>query len=234
MNDVFENKLSMYKTVVGFLNTNASKIAALTALTDAFTEFKVIVTSITLKDEEARTARTGHADVKATKRKTLEENAYTIASALFALGSKTNDDRLKQLAAFTKSKFAILRDTQLTTDVTTIKNLADTNAAALAGYGITPVMIANLDTQLNTFDGAVESPREGAVQGAAALEEVDTLFKNADVILKEQMDKIMVGFSTSDTQFYNGYLGSREVIDLGVRHEKTDEEDPVNPVNPEE
>ncbi len=39
-------------------------------------------------------------------------------------------------------------------------------------------------------------------------------------------------FRTSDPQFYNAYINSRQIIDLGVRHNKNDEDTPEEPENP--
>jgi hypothetical protein len=237
MQDNLENKLTMYQTVVSLLDANSTKIASITALTDALTDaltnFKDVVSAIQEKDNEARTARTGNADVKAARRKAVEESALAIASALFALGSVTHEDRLKQLAAYNKSKLAGLRDTQLVTDVTNIKNLADANAAPLAAYGITPAMISALDTQLSSFSSSIGTRTSGSSIGVSALKQVKTRFDDADAILEEQMDKIMEVFHNSDTQFYDAYFNSRQIIDLGIRHDD-DEDTPENPVNPED
>ena len=230
MNDKQENKLTMYEAVVNLLDSNTAKIASLTALTDLLTDFKDRVAEIKEKDLLANTAKTGNAAAKASDRTALTEDAITIAAALFALGSATGDDRLKELAAYNKSKFKSLRDTQLAIDVTNIKNLADANAAQLTGYGITAPMIAALDTKLTAFNASMGARETGADISTAAFGQLELKFKEADALLKEQMDKIMEVFRNSDPQFYNEYKNSREIADLGVRHRE--EETPEEPVNP--
>jgi hypothetical protein len=230
MNDKQENKLTMFEAVVNLLDSNTAKIASLTALTDLLTDFKDRVAEIKEKDLLANTAKTGNATAKASDRTALTEDAITIAAALFALGSATDDDRLKELAAYNKSKFKSLRDTQLAIDVTNIKNLADANAAQLTSYGITAPMIAALDTKLTAFNASMGARETGADVSTAAFGQLELKFKEADTLLKEQMDKIMEVFRNSDPQFYNEYKNSREIADLGVRHRE--EETPEEPVNP--
>ena len=98
MQDQFENKLTMYEAVVSFLDGNSTKIASLTALTDALTNLKDIILSVKEKDVEANTSETGNATVKAGHKAALVDSATTIAAALFALGSVNGDDRLKPVS----------------------------------------------------------------------------------------------------------------------------------------
>lgn len=230
MNDALENKLTMYKAVESLLDNNTAKLAAITALTPVIIDFKDRITAITEKDTLANTAGAGTAGIKTADEAALISDAVTIASALFALGSATNDDRLKALSKVTKSSLKDLRDTQLATDVTNIKNLADTYAAPLAGYGITAPMIAALETKVANFNISLGARELGSNVSSSAFKQLDVMFKETDTLLKDQMDKIMVIFKNSDPQFYGEYVNSREVIDLGHRFRK--DEPPTPPVNP--
>lgn len=230
MKDALENKFTMYKAVVKLFDDNAAKIAAITALTPVINSLKDKIEAIGEMDNTARTSTSGNADSKSGDEAALISEALTIASALFAYGASTNDDRLKALSNVTKSSLIQLRDTQLVTDVTNIKNLADANAANLAGYGITPAMIAALDTKLNTFDSSSGTRETGASTSSAAYENLPVLFDETDTLLKEQADKIMVIFQNSDPLFYSQYENAREIKDLGHRFKK--EDTPLDPSNP--
>lgn len=230
MNDVLENKLTMYEAVVSLLDSNTAKLASLTALTPVITDFKDRIAAIKEKDTLANTANAGNSAAKSADEAALINDAVTIASALYALGAATNDDKLKALSKVTKSSLVALRDTQLATDVTNIKNLADANAAPLAGYGITAPMIAALDTKINNFSASLGARELGSNVSSSAFSQLDVMFKDTDTLLKEQIDKIMVIFKNTDPQFYGEYVNSREIINLGHRFKK--DEPPVTPVNP--
>lgn len=231
MKDSLENKLTMYGAVVSLLEANAAKIGPLTALTDQLTDLKDRIAAIKEKDTLANTASKGNASAKAADRIALMEDALTIVSALSAYGASTNDERLIELSAYNKSRLYGLRDTQLAIDVANIKSLADANSASLAGYGITPAMITELETKLTTFNASMGTKETGADVSSTAFEQLDIMFKDVDNFLKDQMDKTMKYFRNSDPQFYGEYVHSREIIDLGVRHK--DEEGPEPPEGPE-
>ncbi len=230
MNDVLENKLTMYEAVVSLLDGNTAKLAPITALTPVVADFKDRILAIKEKDTLANTAKAGKTQTKTADEAALISDTVTIAAALYALGSATNDDRLKSLSKVTKSSLVALRDTQLAIDVTNIKNLADSYAAPLAGYGITAPMIAALETKVTKFSTSLGARETGSAVSTSAFQQLDVMFKEADILLKEQMDKTMEIFRTSDPQFYGEYKQSREIIDLGHRFKTTDVPEP--PVNP--
>lgn len=235
MHDKLENKFTMYKAVQSLLDANTAKLSPITALTPLIADFKDRIVAIQAKDDLANTADAGNTSTKTNDEAALISDAVTIAAALYALGASTNDEHLKELSKVTKSSLKNLRDTQLTTQVTNIKNLADANSAELAGYGITPAMITDLNDKITAFDASLGARELGSNISSTAFQQLEVMFKETDLLLKEQMDKIMGIFRTSDPQFYGEYIQSREIIDLGHRFRGNDEnpETPENPEDPE-
>lgn len=230
MKDQLENKLTMFEAVVSLLDSNTAKLASITALTPVIAEFKDRIAAIKQKDTLANTAQAGNTATKTADEDALIADAVTIASALYALGAATNNDKLKALSKVSKSSLRALRDTQLANDVMNIKNLADGNAAELTAYGITSAMIAGLETKAHKFNTSLGNREMGSAVSTSAFAQLDAMFKETDTLLKEQIDKIMVIFQNSDPQFYGEYLECREIIDLGHRFNK--DETPKPPVNP--
>lgn len=222
MNDQHENKFTMYKAVVKLFDKYPDKIAGITALTPVIEDLNNKIQAITEKDVEANTSQSGNADVKAALRASLEMSALKIASALYALGAKNSDEKLKALSKVTKSSLNALRDTQLVSDVEGLKKLADSYKAELSAYGITAGMLTELETTQNSYNTSIGTREQGQALSSAAYKTLDQIFKETDVLLKEQADKIMMIFRDSDSQFYNEYLNTREIKDLGHRKEKPD------------
>jgi len=214
MNDRLENKITMYRAVETLLDNNAAKTGPITALATAITNFKNLIGEIETAEQEKQTATTGKTASKSEAESLLISEAVTIAAGLKALGSVTNDKELLEAGSETKSSLYGTRDTDLVTKTQQIYDYANANAVALADYGITPAMIASLQTRITDFNDALGTREESVALRVAAGVEVESFFGDADDILLNQMDKIMEVFRESDTQFYNEYKNARVIRDL--------------------
>ena len=214
MNDRLENKLTMYKAVETLMDNNAAKTGPIAALATAITNFKNLIGEIETAEQEKQTATTGKTASKGEAEAVLISEAVTIAAALKALGSVTNDKELLEAGSETKSSLYGTRDTDLITKTQLIHDFANTNAVALADYGITPAMITDLQASITNFNSALGTREESVALQVAAGAEVESFFKDADNLLLNQMDKIMEVFRESDTQFYNEYKNARVIRDL--------------------
>ena len=214
MNDRLENKFTMYRAVETLMDNNAAKTGPIAALATAITNFKNLIGEIETAEQEKQTATTGKTASKGEAEAVLISEAVTIAAALKALGSVLNDKELLEAGSETKSSLYGTRDTDLITKAQLIHDFANTNAVALADYGITPAMITSLQTRITEFNSALGTREESMALRVAAGAEVEGFFKDADNILTNQMDTIMEVFRESDTQFYNEYKNARVIRDL--------------------
>ena len=214
MNDRLENKLTMYRAVETLLDNNTAKTTPVTALTSSISVFKGLITQIEDAEVEKQQSTAGKTATKRAAETVLIDEAVTIAAALKALGSVTNDEELKAIGAITKSTLVSERDTNLSRKAQSIYDYANTNAVALADYGVDATMITSLQTRMDDFDAALGTREEGVANHTAATKKVEDFFTEADTILYEQVDKMMELFRTSDTPFYDAYKDARVVRDL--------------------
>ena len=229
MNDKQENKFTMYQAVSTLLDANTAKTAAITAFGTAFTSFKDVLLSISEKNIQKNTATAGKTTLKNQQQSDLIESSLPIAGALYALGSATDDPRLQALGNLKKGYLSNLRDTELTDVITNLKNLADSYAAPLAAYGVTPAAISALDTKLTTYSAALGGKETGFATKVAAGNVLSNLFDDADAILKDQLDRMMEMFAPTDQQFYQEYKSAREIKDLGHRFDPPADPTPPTP-----
>lgn len=214
MNDRLENKYTMYKAVETLLDNNAVKTATIPALTTAITNFKNFIVQISDMEQARSTSTSGKAADKKQKEDALISEAVPVAAALKALGSATNNTELAVIGKATKSSLYALRDTELDKDTQIIHDTANENIADLADYGVTAATLTSLQTRIDDFIAALGVREEGSALRVAAGIEVSSLFKDNDIILKNQMDAMMEQFRESDTLFYNEYQSARTIIDL--------------------
>ena len=214
MKDRLENKLTMYKAVETLLDNNSAKTTPIAALTTSITTFKGLIADIEASEAERLTTTAGKTATKREAETALIDEAVTIAAAIKALGSVTNNESLKSIGSVTKSTLVSERDTNLLRMVQGIYDNANINAVALADYGIDAAMITSLQTRMDDFSHALGLREEGVALHSAATKKVEDLFDDADKILTEQIDKMMETFRTSDTPFYDAYKDARVVRDL--------------------
>lgn len=230
MNDKQENKLTMYNAVSTLLTANAAKYATVTALSTALTNFQDIIGAISEKNILKNSATAGKTTLKSQERKALIDAIIPVAGGLFALGSATDDPRLKELGDNKKGTLQNLRDTELIDKAILVKNTADAYAAQLVAYGVEALQIADIDTKISSFSSALGGKETSFSTKFAAGSVLSDLFKQGDLILTDQIDRMMEKFNSSDPQFYIEYKNARVIKDLGHRF-KPDE--PVNPSEPE-
>jgi hypothetical protein len=214
MKDDFENKLTMYKTVETLFNNNSAKTTPIAALATSIANFKSMIDEIEKGELERKNATTGRSESKAAAKSALVSEAITIAAAVRALGSVTNNQELIAAGDISSRKLTRARDTDVVLRTQSIHNYANANAAALTDYGVTPAMIVSLQTRITAYDSKLGTREEGTALREAAGRKVKSFFEQADVILAEQIDGMMEIFRGSDTQFFNEYRSARVIRDV--------------------
>lgn len=85
--------------------------------------------------------------------------------------------------------------------------------AALAPYGITAATLTAFQTTINNYQTKVPTPRNAAALKVTLRKNIKNLIKETDKVLKEQMDKTVIGFKTANPNFVSTYKINRIIID---------------------
>lgn len=211
-----EAKLNMYHAVITHCDANAGIIAGVTAFTSSLATFKLKVTGIDDTAQLEAEIISGIATDKKVLRTTLSQQAADIAALVFAYAKSTSNNTLAEAVDYSKSELGGLRDDELAPAAQNIHDAANTNLVALAPYGITAPTLTAFQTMITSYTDAVPKPRNAAAQKKTYSATLVTLFEEADAILKDQMDKIVVQFKTSHPDFYSTYKNNRVILDAPV------------------
>jgi hypothetical protein len=222
-----ETKLNMYNTVIQHCDNNAATVATIPAFEAAVTALKATRDLIEAKRNFQAQPISGTTEDKNNARTGLEDAAVAIASKGYAFAVNTNNMDLKEQFNYTKSDLQRLRDGELDGVCQNIHDAADANAAALVSYGIVAGDITGLKDLIDAYKAIVTGPRTKIGNRSAAKDDLKTLFKQADNTLKQQMDKLAIGFKTSHPDFYNQYLAARVIVDAPTQ--KKEETPPPTP-----
>ena len=211
-----EAKLNMYNAVVSYCNDNAAIVASVPAFQTAFNNFQGLFGNIIETAQLEASVITGVAMDKSQARNAVAEKAAGIAAAVYAYAISIGNNTLKERVHYSLNDLLYLRDELLGPACIDISQAANDNIAALAPYNITAAVLTDFGTLIETYMDSVAAPRNAITQRAAYSASIKNYFKNADNILKTQMDKIALLFKTTNPEFYTTYLNNRIILDAGT------------------
>jgi len=231
MNDVQENKLSMYLAVESVVNTNNPVWSGVPAFASAVGAFALKLEGIVGVVERQETAITGVRSDKLNAQNLMIETALTVSGSVFAYASTVNNQTLKEAVSYTESSLKYVRDTISAERCTVIHSQASAVVADLGDYGVTPAVLAELDDRITAFIELIAAPRVAITSRKGATSVLVELIKEMDLILKEQLDMLMPQFKVSDPVFYTHYFDSR-LIAGARRNHAGDADNSTNPAEP--
>lgn len=213
MNSKQEVKLNSYQATEELGDNNAALIATNGAFQAAFNTFKDKIAAIVNTAQQKDVDLTGiAADKKAAKQKLCRTTA-DMAGIIYAYASATANNTLKQEVNLNFRDLMRTKDAQLAPRCQNIHDKGVENVDTMTGYGITPAKLAALQTDINDYAATTPKPRTARTHRATLNANLSTLFKEADQILIDQMDFLIVAFKAANPDFVSDYQKTRALID---------------------
>lgn len=213
MNARQESKLSMYNAVLTHVEANPAITATVPAFATVSTSLRTVYNSIIAAAQQEAQATTGIAIDKSETKTNLCSEAANIAAAVFAFAMNANNHELKEQVNFSITKLQQTKDELLVPVCNGIHEKATTNLAGLASFGITAARLTAFQTAIDTYAALIPGPRNAVAIRIAAKATLTTLFKQADDLMKLQMDKLALQFKPGNSEFYNAFKTNRNIID---------------------
>ena len=213
MNAGQEAKLTMYRATEKHDDDNSTIIAAVPAFQTAFTNFKAKIAANINTAQLKDTPLTDIVVNKSSSRQTLCGIATDTAGIIFAFASATGNQTLKQEVNFTLYKLLKTCDEQLAPRCQNIHARGIEKKDAMEDYGITTAKLAALQTAINNYAAETPKPRTALSQRKTLTSNLRQIFKDADAILTEQMDKLVSNFKAANPDFVATYETVRIIID---------------------
>lgn len=224
MDKRFENKLIMLKAVLSLLQQYQSLWQDATPLAEVYAYLKGLVAQIEEFKQVTSQSNSGLVAAKQNLQETLINQAFELASMLFAYARRNNDLVLQAKVDFTISQLRNLRDDELATKCLSVLTLGQSKADVLVEYGTTPEKLSMLDDLTNQYVEQLPNRRVTVSERKMANEKIKNLLAEALQATSEQLDRLMIRFKTSQPDFYASYLNARKVVDYGTRYEKAEKE----------
>jgi hypothetical protein len=210
------NRLNMFEAVQAFMANTQTTWTSITAIGAAKLELDGKITAIRTERQKQEKDASGLVVERKTLRETLTRQTLKVSGALLAYASATNNAELIGIVDYTPSNFVRARDNIFYDMVRIIYEAATPLATQLAGYNIVAADLTLMQTQLTQFLTAIPKRRNATAVSKSATTAIGGLFKDADTILKNKLDRLVLSFRVTNPDFYTNYLNARIIVDLGA------------------
>jgi hypothetical protein len=226
MNDREENNLSMKIAVEKVLTDHEPVWNSIPQFVNAVALLHSKNESVVLERQKQEKQISGITMNKFASKEAMCKTAAEVSSIVMAYASSINDNELKKTVSYSYTRMLQDRDTLARDRCLLIYNTAMPLAATLADFGLVAGKLPELNTSITNYSTLISAPRTATGDRKTAGLNIEKLLKDSDLILKNSIDKMMVPFKTTNTDFYNKYISARIIIDYGKRTHK-----PVSMVN---
>lgn len=211
-----EAKLSMYNAVLTHIEANTTITATVPAFATVATSLRTVYNNIITAAQQEAEAIAGVTMDKAETRNLLCTEAANIAAAVYAYATSQGDNELKEQVNLSFTKLQKTKDELLVPTCNIIHQKATLSLASLTAYGITSTKLSDFQDLIDEYAAQIPGPRNAVSVRAAARTAISNHFKQADQILKQQMDKLALQFQAANPEFYNAFKNNRIIIDAGT------------------
>jgi hypothetical protein len=231
MTDKEKSKHRMYQTVLSVLTEYSSLIQMIPVLAIFIESLKVKVSEIDKYANLHQTVAKGTTDQKNSEKSNLTKDLYTNCRTLTVFAKQTNN--MEMLAKVDKAQSEIdrIQDEDIAGYATTVYDLMVANQSELAQYGKTPESIEEFKGLIDSYKKAAENKGNKSTASVVAGKSVKKLISEADYIVKEQIDDLMLNYEKNSPEFFEKYFQARLVKETGVRHDNTNNSPDTNVTN---
>ncbi len=214
MNDVQENKNTMYLTVEEHLTEHATDYASHPKIAPALLLLSGLIVQISDADADAIVNTTGVAQDKEEERIDLEKICFKVANALNSYGRNTGNRKLEKISKYTMSDFEEMRDSDLNTTASLLLNEANPIIALLVDDRLVPADLTQLETERVEFLAMLAKPRHAQIEKTVAGSDVDRLMEQTDDLLKD-IDGYVETYRFENVSLWQEYFLARAIVDSG-------------------
>jgi hypothetical protein len=212
MNNDQTNRVTMFKTTMGVLDENNAIWSPMAPFGDAVTRFKNKVSAIDTAAQKQETP-TGATEDKAGARDALEDVLFLMCQALGVLAHTSNDRDLAALTDITRSGIDKLDVEGLSNRATLVLAQANARKTELATFQVTQANIDEFSQALQDYNETKVGPRQATTARMVQTESLSTLIREANDILRNEIDPMVNLFSRTHPQFVSNYQAARVIID---------------------
>lgn len=212
MNAIQQSKLTMYTTVVNWMDTSLAQVQHLPALTTLLEELKGHMVDINNYSTVQQIGTKGYTKQKAEYKEKLTHITIEVLNALKAYAAISENIVLAGEVDFSPSELEQTNATILNDKVGVILQKATENLQQLAPYGTLQENLTQLQEAQQAYVKSIATPRAGIINRKQATAALAEIFDKVDALLTDKIDKLLLLLQTKDAATYSAYRSARQVV----------------------
>lgn len=212
-----KNRMEMLQSVSDFGDNNKTVLSAIPALPAAFDQIRLIHDELALNLGLITEGTSGKVVSKDVSQETIIQSGLVIAGALYGYAFDNNNPELMTAADQNSTSFRKLRDSEIPVFVNHLLQKAESIGDDLAGYGIDAQKKADARSQLDDYKQKFKVLGDGKSNKKTANSTIKLLLSKSEPRLKK-LDKLMIGFMSSNPALYSKYQAARMIHDKQGAH----------------
>jgi hypothetical protein len=225
MTDRQNSKLNMFQFLVNACLKNAHLFVGVPAFGSAIHQLEEAIAAIRQKAQQhSGDVVHGASMEKDAAIDSLIQLTMEIANALYVYAF--SNDRYDLLSKTSINKSVLYKNSgnDLLTASRNIYAEATVYSAELQPYGINATTLTDFNNAINAFESVISKPREIIGDRKTHTSSLKQLFAEADSIVYDILDKLIVRFKVSAPEFYALYKNARNIINTARRSSGKQEE----------
>lgn len=206
-------RMRMFLNTQAALDHNTNRWNSIPIMVQVKNELDELIQRIEDKNEETISSSKGTTAQKDLLRRSLVEKAVTISGILQAYFAYEGDKEQEEQVKLSKWELMKCRETDVEAKVAPVIKVARAQLETLADFALTEDMLIETETTIDSFNALIGKPRTIRNQVFAAIDAIDNLVKQADGLIRDRLDKLMIRFEFTDPNFYNEYTRARVIVD---------------------
>ncbi len=215
------NKLTMYETVLKTLQAHSYVWNDAHVVAEAVNELAQLLPQIRQGGATEATSLKGVTEAKRNKKEEMANRTRTLAGLTSAYAAKTKNATLQAALNFSFSELLRTKDNLALDRCTAILVQIRPLGPQLEAYGITAADLQALEADITAFHTLIGTKGQQQSSRTANTQTLSELFRQADTLLKTQLDNLMLRYAHSHRAFCDAYSASRVIRDLGGRKPAT-------------
>lgn len=205
-------KMAMYRNVLAVLKSNPSYATDMPVLGSAINRLTIALDKLDAALYSQETAIHGVNVIKMDYFTELREAVITLKQALYLVGKSTNNTAL--LERHKQAPSAIRRMKPASLEIACKELLTDltTYATNVALFGITPAMVQDFESKMESFEEFVISFRQAVITRSKHTNDIAALETEIFGLLRDEMDRYLLLVKNAYPELYRLYKGARKVI----------------------